>query len=990
MGDFTIRSEDIPLWTGAKGVVHIRGANDLTAPPMPGARPLVAVTFDVEGANTIGLGASDSISIGIEGGETASIGFLWKSHPEAALDLITELDLAGELDDARPLIVLQLGTNARLDAQASFHYNVLNVGTTLTSGVDASFAQVRVADPGKAVAASVRELLATLTLPARISQPLGPGERVRFEFSGELNVGVSASAGYDIKGTKGLGISQLKLSEHYQLAIVGKLAVAAKMSGRYAVEVRPSDRQGWARVIVRRARSKDLLFAADATVDAEVDTRGLPASGKEFLGALLGVQVKNWLNLVDSVVDQAGKLSSPAALEARLDTLSSAFIERWTGVAVDRLLGPEGKEVLAKIEKVVDSYRRLDDHAIALFDRFYDPLKQSVGDLTKHLGDLQAMSSWDQLKGEIDPLLWNVLRQLTDGDPLGWALGLIPGTSRDSLDELKKRIADAFAVIQTDAHAEIRTFIAVAKEQFGLDGLMSEVDRIDSVEKLKALASTKVGGFVSRLTGTTITKVLGSKEAKAAFEIVRQVKGARDGFWKQFDEILAEAAKQSFALKLRAAYAAADERDALIDIDIRLLNDDGSASTAGQLLMRAAGRGDFSKVLAAYQPDVVRLREGVLTHKATRQSTMKVNIAGWHLDYAYESAYRVITDSRQQIRTSPTGHLTVFTQIDMRAESDERHRRRHEERMQSSFLLRFLGETSRSLTDSALDPGDRAYMVDVITGVVAAYDLTFTDESTTRDELADYLSFAKTLGLDKAGVSEAALAPLLEFKDGSFGRLDGRYEVRFTTNGLASLFPPGPAPGKSISEAEIRQLLRRIVVGTYCGTGAADVGWLFCSDRVCELYEKHGANFIDAESILAEAMEAGEVRISSPIAGIVVPRRIANSAFVREALATLLRIQRDLVRAFTSLQDLVKRPVTLRDFERGLSAFGSALNYFDEYDHGSHSVFSVCDGLIQLRAATGGTRSSSLTLTATREGQPRTVVFALPAAESPALAAGVP
>lgn len=976
MSDFTIDRKDIPLWAGAKGGLHVVGAADLLVPPTPGPNPIAAASFQVEGQNPIALGVPGSVAIGIQAGETASIALLWKSHPEAAADLVAELELSGELDDRRPLIAWQIGANAHLEAEGAFHYNILNAGATLDAGIDASFAQVKVADPAKPIEASVRELFAALTLPSQVSKPLLPGERVRFEFGGELKVGASASAGYDIKGTKSVGISQLKLSEHYQLAVVGKLALAAKLSGRYAVEVRPSELAGWARVIVRRAKARDLRVAADATVDATIETSGLPGSGKEFLGALVGVQVKNWLNLVDSAVDQAGALASPEALKAKLDSLSSAFIARWTGVAMDRLAGPNLPQVAAKIQKVAASYRTLGDQAVALFDRFYDPVTQSVASLAKYLDELDTMTSWDHLAGEVDPLLWNVIRQLTDGDPLGWALG-----GQKTLEALKDRVRQAAALVQGPDHEEIRSFITLAKEQFGLDGLMSELSAIDSVDALKALAGTRLGGFVTRLTGTALTTALGSQEAKAAFEIVRQVKGAKDAFSQRFDQILADAAKQSVAMKLSAAYAQADERAALVDLDIRLLGADGSLCTAGQLLMRDAGRGDFSAVLARYQPDVVRLREGLLTHKATRESTVNINIAGWHLDYAYESAHRVITDPRQQIRTSPTGQLTVFTQIDMRAESDERHRRRHEERMHSSFLLRFIGETSGRLTDSAFDAADQAYLVDTITAAVASYDLTFTDESTTRDELADYLKFARTLGLAASGATEAGVAPILEFKDGSFGKLDGRYEVRFTRRGLEALFRAAAGPG-DITEAEIRQVLRRIIVGNYLGTGVADVGWLFCSDRVPELYDEHGANFIDAGSILGDALANGEIRIASPIPGIAPPARLANTPLVREVLAALLRIQKDLVDAFLALQRLVKQPVTLREFERALSAFGSALNWFDRFDHGSHSVFSVFDGLIQLRAGGEGTRASSLTLTATRDGQPRTAVFLLQAGES--------
>src|SRR5262245_42512555 len=80
MSDFTIDRRDIPLWTGAKGAVHVLGSTDLTKPPVPGTSPIVAATFNADGTNAIGLGASDSISIGVKAGATASIDFVWASH----------------------------------------------------------------------------------------------------------------------------------------------------------------------------------------------------------------------------------------------------------------------------------------------------------------------------------------------------------------------------------------------------------------------------------------------------------------------------------------------------------------------------------------------------------------------------------------------------------------------------------------------------------------------------------------------------------------------------------------------------------------------------------------------------------------------------------------------------------------------------------------------------------------------------------------------
>jgi hypothetical protein len=977
MSDIRITRSKIPLWSGSQGAFVIAAdVPDVNAPLAPGANPLVSARFDADGGKDIALGVGDSVKIGVKTGAAAALLPLWKGQATPAADLVKRYELDESLRDDNLLLALQVGAGASLSAEGSYHYGVLDAGATLAAGADAAFVQVRPYPRNTGLRAMVEDFFGHVTLPELMTRPPGPGELVAFEFGGYLRFGASASAGYEIKGTHSADLGKIQLSERYRLAVVGKLGLQAQVAGRHEVMVRPGERPGWARVVVRRARSKEMQFAADVSVGAKVDTEGLPESGQEFLGALLGVEAKNWLNLIDGAVDAAGQLASPEALKARLDGLAQDFIAEWLGQGIDALMTPGGAALLAKVQKAAQSYRDLDGSAIALFDRFYDPVSRSAGALAEHLEHLKALTSWDQLEGEIDPLLWNVLRQLTDGDPLGWALGRVPETGVDSLTELERRASQALDLIRAEAHRDIRELIHAAKEHFALDSLLNQLGSIASPEALKALAGSKLAHFVTRLSGSAIDQALSAAEAKRVFEVVNEVAAAKDGFWKKFDHILEEAAGQSFELGVHAAYRRAEESEALIDVEVKLLAEDGQPDRDGQLMMKAAGRGDFGEVLAKYRPDLVRLNRGVLTHSLTRQTTLRINVVGWHRGFQYESAHRVIVNTEQQIRSSDAGTLTVFTTVDMRTESDERRRRAHEERVQTQFLLRFLGETSGIISGSKFDDHDRQYMIEVITGRSASYDLTFTDERTTRAELDDYLRFAADLGLAAVGATASALAPILEFKDGSFGKIGGQYAVRFTEEGIVALL------GKTVTDAEIRRILRRIIVGNYARAGAiASVGWLFSSDDARGLYEASGPNFINADSVLGDALAQGRIGIASPIPGLR-PGRIENRRDIRIFAAGLFDLQRELIRAFRDLQ-VVLTPgtrIAVAELERKLAHFGRALDMFDARDMGSHSVFAVFDGLIQLDTPAASARSSSLTLKTMREGRERTAVFVLQAA----------
>ena len=755
--------------------------------------------------------------------------------------------------------------------------------------------------------------------------------------------------------------------------MIGKLTLTGQVAGRFSVDVTRGSQDGFARVVVKRRRLEELQVAADVNVSASLTTDGLPASGKEFLGALLGVQARNWLNLADSLVTKSGHVDTIGTLKAKLDGLATDYLSALAGKAIDLLTSPtEVQAFQTKVATVVDGYRELDERAIALFDRYFDPVLNRVQDLTARLQALSAMHDWDQLSGEVDPMSWNVLRQLTDGDPLGWALGLVPGSSVPSLPELKRRVDSTLSLIRDAQHQGIRDFIQLAKEQFGLDAFFNELATLQTPEDLKAVANARLGHFVERLVGSAIDQLNGNG-LKKALDAVKAVVAKRGEFFNSFDKILEEAAGQKFTAALHAAYNSASERDALIDMEIRLRQPDGSPNATGLRYMQAAGRGDFQEVLASYQPDVVRLREGILSHRVSAQTSLSFNVAGWHRQFNYQAMHRVIVDAEQQIRDTGNGLLTVFTTADMTADSERRkHGSKSEQAVLTSFLLRVLGETR--VSDSSFDPETAQYAIDVITGMSARYGVSFTDEDTSSDELDDYLSFAKTLGLDAVGANRPALAPFLELKDGGFGKTSSVYDVRYTDRAVSLLMNARPSAG------DIRQILRRIVLANYFSDRQLhDVGWLYGSDDVRTLFDDNSSAFVEAQSVLDGAV----VRLTSPIPDLKPPPTFVNSRQVREDVAVLLRIENAIIEAFGQLSALLQSTGAIKtaDLELRLNAFGKALDAFDGFDNGDNSVFAVFDGLVQLQTTGDAARASSLTFTSIKGGVEHTKVFARPEAQ---------
>lgn len=980
MPQIAIRRDKIPLWTGADGALVLNAnVSSLTAPLNPGDVPIVDAEFALDAAPQLLLGEPQVLTVTIKAGTKLKLTPAWKEQMGTASVLIERFKLNDLLTDENLLLTFELGANASVAAQGSFGYGILNVGASVEGGGNAAIVQVRPYPRSTGFLAMVQDFFGHLALPVNLKSPPLPGEVTSFEYGGYLNFGVNASAGYEIKGTNQFSIGNLKLSEHCQLAVVGKLGISGNVAGRFSIEVRSGESTGWARVVVRRASTHQFSFAADASVVASLNTEGMPRSGKEFLGALLGVQAKNWLNLIDSAVGLAGKIPSLDNLMNRLDGLGGDFMEQWIGKPISQLRPSEFQAFQTRLKIVAESYRSLDNSAISLFDRYFDPVLNRIDLLTRHLEDLSKMTAWDQLKGEIDPTLWNIIRQLTDGDPLGWVLGRLATETTEpaaTLNLFQKRIKDALSLIRDQTYAEIRNVIQIANEHFDVERYLKALEAIDSPDHLKNTASHQLKNFVSRLLGRSLDS-LNPKDLKVAFDIVQQVAKARESLWNTFDQKIKDAAQQNLSLSLHKEFNRSDERTALIDLEVKLLDEaTGVPNLTGQRLMRAAGRGDFRELLTNYQPDIVRLHEGSLTHQLSRQSLLRINIAGWHREFNYEEMHRVIVNSEQQIRTSSAGQLTVFTKVDMNAESERRRhgRSKSEETMHTNFLLRFLGETHQILKDSQLEKQDLQYLVDVVTGQSASYDVTFTDKDTSPAELAEYLVFARDLGLDAVGATAQGLTPYLKLDQGSYGPISAVYEVRYTESGLRNLF------SQATNEKQIRQILRKIVLANYAGQGRiAEVAWLYNSDDVKQLWDTNRNNFIDADSILGNA----QIRVASPIQGIQ-PGTISNSRFNRILVAGLFMIEDDLVKAFSKLQKLLSsnRPIPIKQFEDTLADFGSVLNRFDQRDLGDNSVFAVFDGLIRLHSPVQEARSSALRLTSQRDGQERTMIFILRCGEA--------
>jgi hypothetical protein len=949
MSDIVVNKAGLPFLLGGAAdlAVHLGSINPLQ--PLPDT---AAAVFDVSvnggGTAPLTIGGAGSCTIALKAGARAALRIVRPGSPQAA-----DYGLSGFFA-AHPdwlALLLDVGANAAGTFDARVGYAGLTASTTLQASTDARFSYANVYPRNTPVTNLLPAFFGAVRVPARVRDTPGPGEVSRLEFGGSLQLGLQIGAGFQLKGVPSLDVGSLVLSERYDLSVIGTLGLSASVSGVFSVDVRGATgadgapAANWARVVVRRSRSDAFAIAGDVKVSAAATLQGAPENPDEFLGAVLGVNAKNWLHVLERVTT----LTDPAQLQAEIDRLAMHFVGEWTGEAIDTLDKAGLGRILARARLVVDQYNGLENSVVSTFDRYFDQLTSPAlgGRIARAIESIAHLPSWRSLDGEIDPLVWRLITQLTDGDPLAWIL------TRE-VSQVQARAQKVLDLISSTAHSELRQVIGLVKRRFGLDPLFHELDGLDTIAKLKAAAGTRAGAFIERLTGAAIERLdQGKVEAlrQRLHLVLTNAQAFEQTAYAKFTQALTETA--SFAL--HAEYSRAGVDDALVDVAINV------ATAEGRQLLQACALGDFSRALGGNRADLVRLNEGHLVHRVTAKHAVAVTVAGWQKAFRYSSVDQLIVEADQRIVTESNGSVTAYTTLSLDKVND---RRRNGERTLTNLLIRFVGESRGVLTSA---PGSEQFLVDAITGMSARYQLSYEDDRTSGAELAHYLSFAGTIGLDQPALQPEALRRLLPVVGpDNFGPTSLQYDVRYGDAGLRALF------GGQFDEAGVRQTIRRIVLASYLNQGGelASVGWSYWTGGVYDLWRAGQAVFVKPGTQQYSPIQA------SPFPAMPAPPSAQVSHDRQELLSALYFIEDDLTGGFRALHDLVSSgaPVAPPDFERALGGFGRALDRLDRFDESENGAFAVFDDL-QRRAAPDAPRESSLTLTSCVNGQPVTKVF---------------
>jgi hypothetical protein len=953
MPQLTLRGPQLPFVLGGTGTFAVDVGHSAVDDRLPaGAGAIFDVSTSASAAKPVSLGAAGAWTLSIKADGSAKLVPVWRTSAALIKQYGLASYFAANTDDV--VLAFTVGASAEGKFSGQMRYAALSATASLEAAGDVSFAFCTPFPGDTPLKALVEGCFGRVRLPAAVQAAPKPGEVVKFEYGGYLNLGVTVSAGYEMTGTPSIDIGQLVLSEKYALSVLGKVALGAQIGGFFGVEVRAAtDTAGkvmpaWARVIVRKTRVSEFTFAADVSVGVTSELKGLPDSPHEFLGALLGVNVKNWLNLVERV----RTLTDFDQLIAELDHMAVEFLMDW----LQKEIGPDTlPELLAKVEKVVTQYENIEDTLITALDRYFDRITDPAlgSDIGRALAKLSKLPSWDDLKGDVDPIVWKLVTELTDGDPLGWILN-------KAVSALQKRASGLIELGQNAAHAELRALIHFAKSQYGVQPLFDELAKLDTVPKLKAEAETRLGGLVQRLLGDDIVKLQNS-QLGAVVTRLHAVLDRLDGFEKDVYAKITEATKQTATLNAHVEYRRAADDEALIDIAINTATDEGRA------LLHAATLGDFQQALSSFKPDVVKLNQGRLTHNLVKSSAVSVNVIGWHAGWHFQGMEKLILHTDQQIVTDDSGALTVYTTIDL---TKERSRQRNQEKAFTSFLLRFLGESRGVITpDPSQDEASRQYLIDTITQMSAQYALGFADDRTSLDELSYYLSFARDFGIVDASIQPSALAALMPLQGAdNFGRTSVTYDVRYQDAGLTRLF------NHRLDEAFIRRVMRQVILGAYLKAGGEleSLGWVYWTPGVFAKWQA------DRQSIISLGSLEFKPIAPSPFTGLPAPRSATLQPARQRVLDVLYSIENGLVAGLLRLEGLIAdakggQKISPHAFENALGAFGRSLQLIDDFGESVNTTFAVFDAL--LTGVDGAKRASMLTLKSQAAARPVTKVL---------------
>lgn len=939
-----------------KGKLKLETADDAWGALLDSEAPFGSKTTDValvsisagEDAEDLKLGQPKGLqmTVSASGSVAGSVRLIRKADDP----LLTSPELKELLRQGKFYVALELNGSAAGSAKGSYVAGPLTPTFGLKAGGTVGYTRLKLHDASTSARDILRDLFKGVRLPASLEKPSDvpdTGELLVFRCGGYLDLAAGVRWGYSLSGLRSFEVGKLDLALAYAAEFGAHLDLHYRLAGDFDISAEKGHEDGWVRLAVRKSRSSRFDVAADIGVDAELKLEGLPADPNTFLGALLGTDVESFVALLD----EATNYTDIATLRKKVDALAWGFIQKradeWLGKALDN---DTATDFFAAVSEVVDAYRGLDARIARLVEASFDNLPA----LRKGLEQLASLTSREGFAGLSGSTAWKIVDALV-GDRFHDLL-----LDDDAFAAFRALVERARKLVEGEAEKKLLSLIVSIRKDYHLDTVFDALGRIKSAKALREVTDEKLKGIVERLVGKAFDEIAGS----AAGEALKQVNGVLaklEGFKKAWYDRLQASARQSFTAKVAYAYSRASREARLLDLEINLGREEGA-----DLLRRAAG-GSFAKALQTYDPDLVLVRQAVLTHQLERSASLRVNVYGWE----YSSLTRLVQDFEHAIASDPSGLVHVYTLKTLIEQKKERGRR-FKESADSTFLLAAVGLAVQPAgLPAPVDERTGAFLIENLRELSVQYDLVLRDQQTSVSELTDYLALGERLGL--VGDAVAAADQLRrDFPDG-LGEVRARYVVRYDDAGIRAAFTLPTVDVERIARAAARHFAASELIGDGSRPWTAPVGFAYQNPSLADVFYNQGYTAI--------LKQAWSVKLPAWYTG-GQPRDVRLVDFQRQVLVTLYSIEHTLVRRLADLDRLIDRclaariPVPVPELQQACRGFVGMADDLDKFA-GQNAFFGVFDAIVQAGSNGKGRRESALVLEITPPGANETVTRVL-------------
>jgi hypothetical protein len=898
------------------------------------AGDLVNLQFSAGTSKDLQLGDKGGVRLGVsfKGGLAGSIDLIW---PGEASDIIKTYQLQEFLTPDKLYVALVFKGTGEGSAKGSYPIGPLSASFGIGAGGSVEYDRVALYDQGE----SAKDILADLFAGVRLPQSVGsvdqlpaPGEVLVLRHGGYLNLNAGLAWGYNLTGSRSFEVRDLALSLDYALRVMASVSLDYRLAGNFSLEVRRGAEPKWGRLIVRKDRLSEFNLAADFGFTATADLEGLPDSADEFLAALLGTDAETILGYLA----KAEKYSSLDELEQAVGQLASGFVhnlaDKWIGKT---LSNSTLQEFLGVAERVVETYQNIDQRILDVFADFVDRQPK----LTEILNLLGGVGRREDLQKLTDADAWDLIRRVWNDKLYDLLL------KNEEFEAFAGFIAELRDFKNGKIAKEVRTLIVELKKAFPLDDLFQKLEKIDTPEKLKALADEKLQGLVEKVIGKAFDQLKASEFGEASKRLNSTLKKIQS-FKDKWYEKITQAVHQSFAFDLHYAYTRAQADKALIDVEVNL------GRQAGAQLFAKASAGDLAGLLKTYDPGLVRLNTGLLTHELRKSAQVQVNVMGW----SFQGIVDLVQQSEHSIETEVGGLLHVYT-LDTYIKQRREQGKKFKEVLQSNFLLRAVGETFQPAgsENTALDPKTNEYVIKTLTKMSVQYDLLYDDERTDAKELTQYLEMAEFLGLipSRERMVEELAA---QFPEG-LGKTSVNYVVRYDERAVRSAFTLSGDELRDLARRTARRLIAAKYIGMRRTEWLARVGFAYLDPAFYELYRN------GFPALLANGKA---VRLPSWFTGgtsLVVGLEPAH----RNLVLTLFNVEKNYAERLVEFDAIVDRSVSKREpisqdeLAQAARRFVEMADDLDKFGR-ENTFFAIFDKLIQEGGSGKGRRESAMIL----------------------------